>query len=57
MQRLGGLLLMLAGASLGAYSMIPPPHDGEEKLREVTRISAAPDRAVRPSATVSRAAG
>ncbi len=56
MQRLGGLLLMLAGASLGAYSLIPPPHDGEEKLREVTRISSAPDRAVRPSAPVPRTA-
>ncbi len=57
MQRLGGLLLMLAGASLGAYSLIPPPHDGEEKLREVTRISAAPDRAVRPSASHPAIAG
>lgn len=57
MQRLGGLLLMLAGASLGAYSLIPPPHDGEEKLREVTRISAAPDRAVRPSAPVTLTVG
>ena len=56
MQRLGGLLLMLAGASLGAYSLIPPPHDGEEKLREVTRISVAPDRAVRPSAPGTRTA-
>ena len=56
MQRLGGLLLMLAGASLGAYSMIAPPHDGEEKLREVTRISAAPDRAVRSSAPVTAVA-
>ncbi len=55
MQRLGGLLLMLAGASLGAYSMIPPPHDGEEKLREVTRISAAPDRSARPTASSTSA--
>ena len=48
MQRLGGLLLMLAGVSLGAYTFLPPPIDGKQALREMTRISAAPDRA-RPS--------
>ena len=45
MQRIGGLLLMLAGVSLGAYAFLPQPIDGEEALREMTRISAAPDRA------------
>lgn len=44
MQRLGGLLLILAGVSLGAYTFLPAPFDGEQALREVTRISAAPDR-------------
>lgn len=44
MQRVGGLLLMLAGISLGTYTFLPPPNDGKEALREVTRISAAPDR-------------
>lgn len=44
MQRLGGLLLMLAGATLGAYTFLPPTIDGRQALREVTRISAAPDR-------------
>ncbi len=57
MQRLSGLLLMLAGASLGAYSLIPPPQDGEEKLREVTRISAAPDRAAGPAVPAVRTTG
>ena len=55
MQRLGGLLLMLAGVSLGAYTFLPPPIDGKEALREMTRISAAPDRA-RPSDEVVAAA-
>lgn len=55
MQRLGGLLLMLAGVSLGAYTFLPPPIDGKEALREMTRISAAPDRA-RPSEEVVAAA-
>lgn len=45
MQRLGGLLLVMAGVSLGAYTFLPPPSDGEQALREMTRISAAPDRA------------
>lgn len=42
MQRLGGLLLILAGVSLGAYTFLPAPFDNERSLREVTRISAAP---------------
>ncbi len=49
MQRLSGLLLMLAGASLGVYTYLPKPQDGAEKLAEVTRISAAPDRDARTS--------
>ncbi len=57
MQRLSGLLLMLAGASLGAYSLIPPPQDGEERLREVTRISAAPDRAAGSAVPAARTTG
>lgn len=44
MQRLGGLLLIMAGVSLGAYTFLPAPFDTERSLREVTRISAAPDR-------------
>jgi len=44
MQRIGGVLLLIAGVSLGAYTFIPPPNDSEQTLREVTRISAAPDR-------------
>lgn len=44
MQRISGLFLILAGASLAAYTFIPAPFDGEQALREVTRISAAPDR-------------
>jgi hypothetical protein len=49
MQRLSGLLLLLAGAGLGAYTYLPTPQDVEQKLAEVTRISAAPDRELRPS--------
>jgi hypothetical protein len=50
MQRLSGMLLMLAGAAFGAfgYLYLPPPQNDAEKLAEVTRISAAPDRDVRP---------
>lgn len=44
MQRIGGLLLILAGVTLGASTFLPPPFDAEQALREVTRISAAPDR-------------
>ena len=44
MQKLGGLLLIVSGLSLGTYTFLPPPHDGEQTLREITRISAAPDR-------------
>lgn len=44
MQRLGGLLLIVAGVSLGAYTFLPAPFDSERTLRDVTRISAAPDR-------------
>lgn len=44
MQRLGGLLLIVSGLSLGTYTFLPPAHDGEHLLREITRISAAPDR-------------
>ncbi len=44
MQKLGGLLLIVSGLSLGTYTFLPPPHDGEQMLREITRISAAPDR-------------
>lgn len=47
MQRLGGTLLLLAGSALGAYAILPAPPDGAERLAEVTRISAAPDRDVR----------
>jgi len=46
MQRFGGLLLILTGVSLGAYTFLPPPFDGEQSLREMTRISAAPDRSL-----------
>lgn len=44
MQRLGGLMLIVSGLSLGAYTFLSPAHDGEHLLREITRISAAPDR-------------
>ena len=44
MQKLGGLLLILSGLSLGTYTFLPPPFDGEQAMREITRISAAPDR-------------
>lgn len=44
MQRLGGLLLIVSGLSLGTYTFLPPPQDSEQTLREITRISAAPDR-------------
>ena len=44
MQRLSGLLLILAGVSLGAYTFLPAPFDSQQSLREITRISAAPDR-------------
>lgn len=44
MQKLGGLLLIVSGLSLGTYTFLPPPHDSEQTLREITRISAAPDR-------------
>lgn len=57
MQRLSGVLLMLAGVSLGVYAYLPAPKDGAEKLAEVTRISAAPDRDARslaPSSDTSR---
>ena len=47
MQRLSGLLLMLAGTSLGAYSYLPAVPVAQEKLAEATRISAAPDRDTR----------
>ena len=56
MQRLSGLLFVLAGISLGAYTYLPPPQDGEAKLAEVTRISAAPDRDLRKQAASDRAA-
>ena len=46
MQRFGGLLLILTGVSLGAYTFLPPPFDSEQSLREMTRISAAPDRSL-----------
>lgn len=45
MQKLGGLLLIAAGVSLGAYTFLPNPFETDRPLREVTRISAAPDRA------------
>lgn len=58
MQRLGGLLLMLAGLSLGAYTFLPPQSDSEETLRQVTRISAAPDRfAVSDADALARTSG
>lgn len=44
MQRLGSLLLIMSGISLGAYTFLPPPRDTELSLRDMTRISAAPDR-------------
>lgn len=44
MQRLGGLLLILAGVSLGAYTFLPAPFESERTLRDVTRIAAAPER-------------
>ena len=53
MQRLSGVLLILAGAALGAYSYLLAPQNGAEKLAEVTRISAAPDRVVTSSISPS----
>ena len=52
MQRLSGFMVLLAGAALGVYSYLPASQDAEEKLAEVTRISAAPDRTAR-GATVT----
>lgn len=46
MQRLSGVLMVLAGTALGGYMVLPAPQNGAETLAEVTRISAAPDRAV-----------
>lgn len=54
MQRLSGLLLVLAGTAIGAYSYFPPAPDAEQKLAEVTRISAAPDRDTRSAQSPSR---
>ncbi len=56
MQRLSGMLLMLAGAAFGAfgYLYLPPPQNDAEKLAEVTRISAAPDRDIRPAPGLDR---
>lgn len=45
---------MLAGLSLGAYTFLPPPSDSEETLRQVTRISAAPDRIAAGDATAAK---
>lgn len=47
MQRLSGMLLMLAGAALGVYAYLPAQQDGAETLAQMTRISAAPDRDAR----------
>ncbi|MGE0053117.1 MAG: hypothetical protein AB7S74_02810 [Hyphomicrobium sp.] len=44
MQRISGLFLIFSGLILGVYTFLPPPFDGEQALREMTRISAAPDR-------------
>jgi hypothetical protein len=46
MQRLSGVLMVLAGAALGGYVVLPAPQNGAERLTEVPRISAAPDRDV-----------
>ena len=54
MQRLSGVMLLLAGAALGGYAYLPPPQNDAEKLAEVTRISAAPDRDLRAAATAER---
>lgn len=53
MQRLSGVLMVLAGTALGGYLVLPAPRDGAENLAEVTRISAAPDRDVRASGLAS----
>lgn len=47
MHRMSGLLLMLSGMLIGAFLYLPAPPNGEDTLAEVTRISAAPDRATR----------
>lgn len=47
MKRLSGVLLILSGISIGAYAYLPEQPDGAAKLRELTRISAAPDREAR----------
>ncbi|MEQ1651183.1 MAG: peptidoglycan-binding domain-containing protein [Hyphomicrobium sp.] len=53
MQRLSGVLMVLAGTALGGYLVLPAPRDGAENLAEVTRISAAPDRETRASGPAS----
>jgi hypothetical protein len=47
MSRLGALLLLTAGAALGGYCYLVPASDNQADLAEITRISAAPDRAYR----------
>ena len=44
MQRLSGLLLVLAGTALASYAYLPPAADAEQKPAEVTEASVAPDR-------------
>lgn len=44
MQRLSGLLLIVAGATIGAHQFSSGSDKGAEQLAEVVRISAAPDR-------------
>ncbi|MFN0218053.1 MAG: hypothetical protein ACKVP4_04460 [Hyphomicrobium sp.] len=45
MQGYSGLILMVAGVALAGLQLLPEPIDGAAQLSEVTRISAAPDRA------------
>lgn len=50
-------MLLCSAAALSAYAIMPPAQNSQEKLAEVTRISAAPDRILQPSLSVAVAAG
>lgn len=43
MQRLSGILMVLAGVGLGGYTLLPASSDKAETLVEVTRIATSSD--------------
>lgn len=57
MQRLSGLLLVLAGTALASYAYLPPAADAEQKSAAATEASVAPDRSTQvPGRSFSPAA-